>query len=97
MAQQADTVDISNIPELRKLAEEVQRTRQPRMLRADSGDVAVLMPVRTRSLRAARRKGLTRDDTLWNIVGSIPDHGGPTDVSENVDKYLADAYADTHE
>lgn len=97
MAQQADSVDISNIPELRKLAEEVQLTRQPRMLRADSEDVAVLMPAKTRSRRPARRKGLTRDDTLWNIVGCIPDHRGPTDVSENVDKYLADAYADTHE
>jgi hypothetical protein len=41
---------------------------------------------------------LTFDSPLWNIVGmadSGPD--GPTDVSRNKHKYLADAYADLHE
>jgi excisionase family DNA binding protein len=37
----------------------------------------------------------TFDDPLWNIVGIIDDDG-PTDASVNTDKYLAEAYADTH-
>jgi hypothetical protein len=43
-------------------------------------------------------KPFTFDDPLWNIVG-MADSGpeGPTDVSRNKHKYLADAYADLHE
>jgi hypothetical protein len=40
----------------------------------------------------------TLESPLWNIVGVIdsgPD--GPTEVSSNKHKYLADAYADLHE
>ena len=36
---------------------------------------------------------LTSESPLWEIVGLISDDG-PSDVSENVDKYLADAYGD---
>jgi hypothetical protein len=46
----------------------------------------------------ARGRPLTLDSPLWNIVG-MADSGpeGPTDVSRNKHKYLADAYADLHE
>ncbi len=46
-------VDITNIPELLRLAEEVQATNSRRVLRRDSEDIAVLMPLRKR--RAAKR------------------------------------------
>lgn len=36
-------------------------------------------------------KPFTMDDPLWDIVG-IGRSEGPTDVSENVDHYLAEAY-----
>jgi excisionase family DNA binding protein len=39
----------------------------------------------------------SEDDPLWDIVGMIDDPDGPTDVSSNKHKYLAEAYADTHE
>jgi excisionase family DNA binding protein len=35
------------------------------------------------------------DSLLWELAGIIDD--GPTDLAENHDKYLADAYADNHE
>ena len=38
---------------------------------------------------------VTADDPLWGIVGMIDD--GPTDVSTNKHRYLADAYGDLHE
>jgi hypothetical protein len=34
------------------------------------------------------------DDPLWSIIGiGDPGPDAPTDVSQNIDKYLADAYA----
>lgn len=39
---------------------------------------------------------LSFDDPLWGLVG-IVDDDGPTDVSTNADKYLADYYADNHD
>jgi hypothetical protein len=38
-------IDISNIPDLIRIAEEVATTKQPRELRRDDKTVAVLMPV----------------------------------------------------
>ena len=62
---------------------------------------ALLRPVKAkksvkRQERIPRGRPFTMDDPLWNIVG-IGHSGGPGDVSENKHKYLADAYADTHE
>ena len=39
----------------------------------------------------------SEDDPLWDIVGMVTSEDGPTDVSENKYKYLAEAYADNHE
>ena len=44
MANELQPIDISAIPELARLADEVERTRQPRRLRRGDKDVAVLMP-----------------------------------------------------
>lgn len=47
--------------------------------------------------RPRRGHVFTMDDPLWSVVGILKRDGGPDDVSENVDAYLADAYVDTHE
>ena len=39
---------------------------------------------------------LSFDDPIWQLVGMIKDDG-PTDMYVNHDRYLADAYADTHD
>lgn len=41
-------------------------------------------------------KPFSFDNPLWDIVGIIHDDG-PTDVSSNKHKYLAEAYGDLHE
>ena len=92
-----DAIEISNKPELSELADEVSRTRRPRALRRGGRTVAVVVPaprVRYANHRPRRRKepGLGPNDTLWNIIGIIDDPGGPTDVSSNKHKYLADIY-----
>lgn len=39
---------------------------------------------------------VTAEDPLWGIIGMIADDG-PTDVSSNKHRYLADVYGDLHE
>jgi hypothetical protein len=60
MAQPATTIDITDLPELRRIVEEVRATRQPRVLRAGNEDVAVLTPLLP--ARSRRRRGKTKED-----------------------------------
>ena len=46
MAKESKRIDISNIPELLSIAHEVQRTNEPRILKQDSEDLAVLTPIK---------------------------------------------------
>lgn len=43
--QAEEIIDISDDGDLRRLAEEVQKTGQPRLLRVENEDVAMLVPV----------------------------------------------------
>lgn len=56
--------------------------------------IANVAPVRSIKQRRAARKPryLTPEDTLWDIVGMDKSTDGPTDVSTNKNKYLAEAY-----
>ncbi len=45
MTQEVVRVDVSQEPRLRDLAREVQRTRQPRVLRDEGEDLAVVVPI----------------------------------------------------
>jgi hypothetical protein len=75
-------------------AEAVARNGRRRVVRVRGKAIALVpQPGRVR----ARPKVFTKDDPLWGIVGMFKADGGPTDVSDNVDKYLAEAYLDTHE
>jgi hypothetical protein len=61
MQREIKRMDISNVPELLRIAEEVRITHQPRILRRDSEDVAILMPVTPSSQRRVKRE-LTKSD-----------------------------------
>lgn len=99
MAQELGPLDISDAPDLMRLVEEVRRSRAPRLLKLGNEPVAILTPVASAEpdlVPPPRGDGRTGShDPLWNIIG-IGDAAGspddPTDVSENPDKYLADAY-----
>lgn len=54
------------------------------------------IPATTSRPRIPRGKPTTVDDSLWKIVG-IAHEEQASDGTEQHDKYLADAYADTHE
>ena len=51
MIREAIRVDISTMPDLLRLAEEVARTQQPHVLQRDNNDVAILIPARARGRR----------------------------------------------
>jgi excisionase family DNA binding protein len=56
-----------------------------------------VIPVVPRDAQAeSDGRPFTFDDPLWEIVGTVDDEG-PTDISINADKYLADVYSDTHD
>lgn len=87
-------IDISAIPELLSIATEVRRTNEPRILKQDSEDLAILAPIKPPSTRNTRGKPVTKDDPLWNLVGI--GHSGRDDISTNKHKYLAEAYLRHH-
>ena len=98
MSREVQRIDVSDLPEVLRLAEQVNASRAPHLLTRGEQVVAMLTPVEpTASPRAARRPQRTTspDDPLWNIIG-IGDSAGspddPTDVSENKYRHLADAY-----
>src|SRR5437867_11082222 len=71
VVREARPIDISDVPELLRLAEEVRKTRAPRLLRRDGEDVAVLVPVvPTRPRRTARLKTEADDDAFLSSLGS---------------------------
>ena len=88
MTREAAPVDISTMPDLTKLAEEVARTRQSRVLRRGDTDLAVLSP--PPSTRRRRAQPLTTEDPLFRHLGTS--QADVADVSSNKHAYLADAY-----
>ncbi|MDO8672751.1 MAG: hypothetical protein Q7O66_15170 [Dehalococcoidia bacterium] len=91
MTKNLRAIDISDSPDLLRVVEEVQATHEPRLLRRKSEDVAIITPLRPRKRTRIKGRPIRRDDPLWNIVG-IGRSSGPTDVSVNKHKYLAEAY-----
>ena len=89
MAKELKRIDISTIPELLKLAQEVRTTNEPAVLQQESEDVALLTPIKPVSKRSVRGKPTTADDPLWKLVGI--GHSGRGDISANKHTYLADA------
>jgi len=58
MATELKSIDIGRLPELVRLACEVKETREPRVLRWEGEDIAILVPVKpaARPRRRARSK-----------------------------------------
>lgn len=98
MAQEVRHVNISDLGERlawEHLVEEVRASKKPAIIRADGEDVAELRPAqKNMSGKSRSRYSLRRGDALDNIIGMVDVE--PSDVSEHVDTYLADAYVDPH-
>lgn len=81
-------VDVTNTPDLLRLAEEVRRSGLPRLLRRAGEDLAVLSPVDTPAHRRARKaKTYTKADDEAFISSA-----GGWEGNVDVDKFLENNY-----
>lgn len=95
-AKEPKHIDITHRPELLQLVEQMRKSNEPLLLQEGSRNVAIVRPLyRPTKPRGSQLKPFTKDDPIWNLLGI--GRSGLTDVSENTDKYLAEAYLDTHD
>ena len=69
MGQRA-TIDATDIPELRRVAEQVRATHQPVVLRSGGEDVALVVPVETVDRPAVRPPTQEQIDAVMSAAGS---------------------------
>jgi len=92
MEKALKSLDVAHMAELLTVAERVRETGEPCVLKRDGEEIAILSPVPSAPRRQRKTGIVTRDDSLWNIVGMATSEG-PGDVARNKHKYLAEAYA----
>ena len=85
MARERKAVEIGNMPERLRLAEEVHDSEEPRVLHQDGRELAVLMPVKPSAKRRARRKKTAAELEAFRSAA-----GGWADL--DTDKLIADIY-----
>ena len=83
-------IDITNTPELIRLAEEVQKSNQITMLTKDGKEVLEVRPPKPARKKRAGGKEFSINDPLYNLVGSATSDE-PTDASKK-HEYLAQAH-----
>ena len=76
---QPGSIDVTNIPELRRLAEKVQDTHEPLVLLTEAGEIAVLVPIHQQERRPHRRPSQAEIDAVVSAAGSWE---GLVDVEE---------------
>lgn len=94
MARERKRAEISFVPDMVRLAREVQVSREPRLLTHDGEEVAVLSPVPTAPKRRRKSGLVTKDDRPFGLAG-IGESKVPGGVSG--DKHVQLAGALRHE
>ncbi len=87
MVRELKSIDVSNSPELIRVAEEVRDSREPCVLRRDSEDLAILIPAGSVSKTRRRRVNSRAAYEAFRAAA-----GGWKDV--DTDRLIADIYAD---
>ncbi len=95
MSKGFQTLEISHIPELVKIAEEVQTSGKSKILRRNKAELAVLSPVQPARKTPSRARPVTREDALFRLVG-IGKSGIPGGISTKKHEYLVKAHRSTH-
>lgn len=86
MAKEMRPIDISSVPDLVRIAEEVRTTGRPRILRRNGEDMAMVIPIAHGRKRRAKR---TRTEADYEAFLSAA--GGWKGLVD-ADKLLADIY-----
>jgi len=84
MNQNLETIEISKMPELLRIAEQVRKTQRPRLLRRNKVGIAILRPVGKR--RITKRLGSKKNFEAFRLAA-----GSWRDV--DTDKLIKDIYA----
>jgi hypothetical protein len=84
MTKELRPIDVSGIPELLRIAEEVGSTREPRLLRRNRRDLALVVPLPGTRRRPRRMK--SKED----MEAFLSSAGGWKDV--DTDKLVGDIY-----
>lgn len=95
MAKELKRIDISDIPELLSIAREVRNANEPRILKQDSEDLALITPLTAKAKRVPKGKPLSKADPLFKLMGSATE-AQPTDASK-IHEYLAEGYSVHHQ
>jgi hypothetical protein len=93
MAGDLTPLDVTDTPEILRLAEEVARPGVSRVLRHDGKDLAVIGPAPSNGHRqspAASTPLTSPNAWLEDLIG-MGQSDGPTDVSANIHTYVAEA------
>ena len=70
-------LDITNIPELRQLVEEMRAKKQPRLLKQDRESVALLLPLGTTlKQQPATQEGIWTDYDAGKVRGALAQSAG---------------------
>jgi hypothetical protein len=85
MVRELKAIDISNTPDLLKLAEEVRASQKPYLLRRDGEDIALLVPAPA----ASKRRG-TPGKSEADMAAFWSSFGGWKDM--DTDKLISDIY-----
>lgn len=86
MSRQPRAIDVADFPELRRIADEVNQTGEPRLLQRDGEDLAIIVPI------AEARSPSLRPTTESDFQSFLSAAGGWADI--DTDKLVADIYAD---
>jgi hypothetical protein len=89
MAKEPKRIDMSRMPELLSIAQEVRATNEPAVLQQDSEDLVLLSPVLPKKRSKTTAQPVTSDDALFRLIGI--GHSGKGDISENKHRYLVEA------
>lgn len=89
MVRKLEEIDVSSLAEISLIAEEVQRTREPKVLRKHGEDVALIVPIKPSRRRSGRP--LTEADPLFELIG-IGRSGIPGGMSERKREALLKAH-----
>lgn len=87
MARAIDTIDVTDTPELRRIAEEVRATREPVVLRTGDEDIAIVVPIEPGD------RGRWRSTTEADDIASRASFGGWSDIvdADQLKREIAEA------
>ncbi len=89
MTREATPIDISSMPEVACLAQEVATTGRPRLLRQDDKDLAILSPARP-SPRRRPGKAVTQADIDAALAASWKELVDPEQLKRELDEARSD-------